>query len=409
MPSTPPGRLGALADVGSRRLERQQGLDLARKKSFGSNWFRKSLPIERFFSTRDRSTRTLVRPVFDCPQGGACHWRGCAPLANPFASTQPRLLPRDMTDLRVAWPWPSPRSTRPTTSGPAVDRVRVRVVLGTEVCHDRSFALPARVSLGPGGTFALRLAGDDLQANGGEVPLLVPVGTGVGLHLGGARSELAGWLLAPGSAPWSLAELRAEANVLLRAPVVPLTRGMAVRLFYGVWRLDIDLEPARPDVVPPRPAGPSSRRAALGVAVGCVVTAVLALVPAPQTPSVLANAARQRAGLAASEPASLSEPAQRLAAAAAIWRSPKGAQPELAAARAPREVVAASPQPVVLDVQPAAVLGARPGSVLATSVPVWRAFGPAPAPAAGAAQSTLSSMPSRAANTNNGLPNLPAR
>lgn len=311
-----------------------------------------------------------------------------------------------MTQRRVAWPW----APQQPLLADVPDRVRVRVWLGSRCTEDRLFALPARVTLGPAGTFALDSGADQQEPESREFALLVPVGKGVGLHLGGRGSALSGWLQVPDVPPWSLAELRADAHVLLRTPVVPLHRGMAARLYWGVWRLEVTLEqtalPQR------RPTHHRATAPALGLAAACVLAAALALVPAPQTPAVVARAAQQRDRLAGGAPARLAgSPAATMAQPVPAPPNRK-AKPSVADRQVrlsdPLDVglSKAAPAPVVLDVRPAAVLGPRAGAVLATSVPVWRASAAEPA---GQTQSTRSSIPSRAANTNNGLPNRPAR
>lgn len=279
---------------------------------------------------------------------------------------------------------------RQAEPGPA-NCVRVRVWLGHQCIHDRSFEDAAHVSLGPSGTFALHHDRDQHRA-GTDLALLVPVAGGFGLHLGTPDHGAEGWLTLPGMAPWSLTELRADARLLMRLPIVPLRTGMMAELRVGLWRLELSAvcRSARlaASAPVPKPLGShrlGSRKAQTVLAVGCLVAALVGFLPAPQTPSVVARAKRLRTNAAASALASVTADVRSpqaqygtgsAAAIAAVQeRVPVDAmvlsgQPASVASRPLRNAIPA--EAVVLEVQPAAVLGDRPGSVLATGLPIWR-------------------------------------
>jgi hypothetical protein len=270
--------------------------------------------------------------------------------------------------------------------------VRVRVWLGNQCIHDRWFDSAAHVSLGPSGTFALHHDRPH-QNTGADLALLVPVAGGFGLHLGTPEHGAEGWLTLPGLAPWSMTELRADARLLMRLPVVPLRSGMTAELRVGLWRLELSASGrstrmlAKTEAPKPTPLYRlGSRRAQTVLAFGCLLAALVGFLPAPQTPSVVARAKRLRSHSATSALASVSPDVRSTdleagigsaSAIAAVQErlpleavAPVSGQPAILANRPLRNAIPA--EAVVLEVQPAAVLGNRPGSVLATGLPIWR-------------------------------------
>jgi len=277
--------------------------------------------------------------------------------------------------------------------------IRVRVWLGNQCIHDRWFDSAAHVSLGPSGTFALHHDRHH-QNSGSDLALLVPVAGGFGLHLGTPDHGAEGWLTLPGMAPWSLTELRADARLLMRLPVVPLRSGMVAELRVGLWRLELSaLARSTRNLAnkeAPKPTAShrlGSRRAQTVLAFGCLMAALVGFVPAPQTPSVVARAKRLRTHAADSalasmgldvRPAHLQSGIGSASAIAAVQErlplqaaAPVSGQPASLTNRGLRNAIPA--EAVVLEVQPAAVLGDRPGSVLATGLPIWREWTAEPA------------------------------
>lgn len=113
-----------------------------------------------------------------------------------------------------------------------VPGVQVQQVWAGDLYDEQCFARPARVTLGPRGTFTIP---SDGQPASGAVALLQPLDGGFGLCLDVGE----GWL-ETGGIRRSFAELRALLQPLMAAPVVRLAVGTRAAVTWGAFSFEIE-------------------------------------------------------------------------------------------------------------------------------------------------------------------------